>query len=114
MKYELSKVVPSRVIAISIRVDEIGLEFGMGCQDCLGTVKSEYHEGSSIGIGYGAIASEDGGGEDAVLHGISYTWIDGVGISLIAFDVEVAVVVDKGLPCGFLPLTRTSPPISTI
>ena len=78
--------------AVSIGIDEVGHEFRMTLEHGLSAFQSQDHERSGIGISSSTIGSKDGGREEAVLHGIARTGVDGMSVFPSALIVEVTVV----------------------
>ena len=72
--------------------DEVGIQLRMFLAESLGFFQSHDHEGSSVCIGSGTILGDDCGREDAVLYGVSDTWVDGVCISFAILIIEFSIV----------------------
>jgi hypothetical protein len=80
------------VIPVLIRIDEEIFQFGMFLLDFAGFLTAHSHKGGGVSIGGHAVGGNDGGAEDGLGGWITSTRIDGVGIFLAIFDVEVTVI----------------------
>ena len=71
---------------------KIGVHFGVCGTNRLGRVETQYHERCGEGIGSGAVVRNYSRRQYVVLYRISRAWVDGVGVFLSVFVIEVAVV----------------------
>ena len=84
------------IVPILICIDKHIFQFRMLLLDFAGFFAAHSHEGGSVSIGGHAVGGDNGCAEDRLSGRRACSRVDGMGVFLSVFDVEVAVVAGSG------------------
>ena len=71
-----------RETSLFIGIDKVALQFGMTVADGQSWIKPQHHERGGIGIRHSTSRGKNGGWKDGMLHRITCSRINGMGILL--------------------------------